>query len=105
MSKYTDNYDQITWDRSRYSAAKPARQQRANSAYVQGDYKAYECPITGDIIDGRKAHKQNLEKHGCRVHEKGEFEDVKKYGRKRHDEAIDRAVDQAVQQMAHEIDW
>lgn len=105
MSKYKDNYDNISWDRSSYKEAASRSVARAPGPYVQGDYAAYECPITGNIIDGKREHAKNLERHGCRVHEKGEFEDVKKYGRKRHEEAIDRAVDRAVQDMAHEIDW
>jgi hypothetical protein len=105
MSAYKDNYDKISWDRSSYKEAGPGAVARASGPYVVGDYAAYECPITGNIIDGKREHAKNLEKHGCRVHEKGEFEDVKKYGRQRHEEAIDRAVDQAAQDMAHEIDW
>jgi hypothetical protein len=105
MTAYKDNYDGITWDRTNYRQSGTKSSQRVSGPYVQSDYKAYKCPITGDLIDGKREHAQNLEKHGCRVHEKGEFEDVKKYGRKRHDEAIDRAVDKAAQKMAHEIDW
>jgi hypothetical protein len=105
MSAYKDNYDKISWDRTGYVQSASRSANRASGPYVQGDYAAYECPITGDIIDGKREHAANLLKHNCRVHEKGEFEEVKKYGRKRHEEAIDRAVDQAVQQMAHEIDW
>jgi|TARA_R100001530_G_C4215585_1_gene128573 hypothetical protein len=105
MSAYKDNYDKITWDRSGYSTATHARKKRVDGPYVQGDYAPYECPITGNIIDGKREHAQNLEKHGCRVHEKGEFEDVKKYGRQRHEEAIDRAIDKAAEAAAHEIDW
>ena len=45
---------------------------------VQGDYPGYECPVTGRWIEGRKAHQENLERHGCRVLEKGETEDQKR---------------------------
>ena len=105
MSAYKDNYDKISWDRTGYGQSASKSEKRASGPYVVGDYAAYECPITGDIIDGKREHAKNLLKHGCRIHEKGEFEDVKKYGRQRHEEAIDRAVDRAAQDMAHEIDW
>ena len=45
---------------------------------VLGDYAPYTCPITGKIIEGRAAHKQNLARHGCRVLEPGESRDVSK---------------------------
>ena len=105
MSAYTDNYDKIKWDTSNHGKFASRSVRRVDGPYVVGDYAPYKCPITGNIIDGKREHAKNLEKHGCRVHEKGEFEDVKKYGRKRHEEAIDRAVDRAAQDMAHEIDW
>ena len=41
---------------------------------VLGDYPGYSCPITGDWIEGRRAHHENLKKHGCRVYEPGETE-------------------------------
>ena len=78
MSAYKDNYDKITWDRTGYDNSRRKSRQRVSGPYIQGDYEPYECPITGNIIDGKREHAQNLEKHGCRVHEKGEFEEVKK---------------------------
>ena len=39
---------------------------------VRGDYPPYECPVTGRIIEGRRAHEENLRRHGCRVLEPGE---------------------------------
>jgi putative FmdB family regulatory protein len=41
---------------------------------VMGDYAGYTCPVTGDWIEGKKAHRENLAKHGCRVLENGERE-------------------------------
>lgn len=45
---------------------------------VKGDYPGYSCPITGDWIEGRRAHEENLKKHGCRVFEPGETEEFKR---------------------------
>lgn len=41
---------------------------------VKGDYEAYDCPISGERIEGKVAHEANLRKHGCRVLEPGETE-------------------------------
>ena len=105
MSAYKDNYDKITWDRTGYDNSRKKSRQRVSGPYIQGDYEPYECPITGDLIAGTRAPAQNLEKHGCRVHEKGEFEDVKKHGRERYEAELDRAIDKAVEAAAREIDW
>ncbi len=59
---------------------------------IRGDYQAYNCPVTGKLIDGRKAHRENLAQHGCRVLEAGEREQVEQY-RRRSDAALDKAVD------------
>lgn len=39
---------------------------------VVGDYAPYECPVTGKMIEGRKAHQENLARTGCRILEPGE---------------------------------
>lgn len=41
---------------------------------VRGDYAGYCCPVSGDWIEGKRAHQENLKKHGCRVQEPGEKE-------------------------------
>lgn len=45
---------------------------------VRGDYSGYECPITGKWIEGRRAHEENLARHGMRVLEGGEREALQK---------------------------
>jgi hypothetical protein len=67
---------------------------------VVGDYEPYECPVSGKIIEGRKAHEENLKRTGCRLLEPGEKEDnVKNAARaveaedKRRDAVIDGIVD------------
>jgi len=62
---------------------------------VAVDYAGYNCPITGDWIEGRRAHQENLKKHGCRVYEPGETEDFRR--RKADSEAdFDRRVGETV---------
>lgn len=81
---------------------------------VRGDYEAYDCPITGKRIEGRRAHQENLKQHGCRVLEAGETE---AYQRERAagEAAFDRQIDSTVEefyeklptakraQLAHEV--
>lgn len=49
-------------------------QRLISAPMVRPDYAGYTCPITGDWIEGRRAHIENLKKHGCRVLERGERE-------------------------------
>lgn len=52
------------------------------------DYEAYECPVTGKMIEGRAAHRENLKRTGCRIFEPGEREAyVKNEGRRREETA------------------
>lgn len=69
---------------------------------VRADYPGYECPITGDWIEGRRAHRENLAKHGCRVYEPGETEAFKR--RKAVEEAaFDASVESTVEQFVTEL--
>lgn len=45
--------------------------------FIAPDYPGYDCPITGHRIEGKRAHVENLKKHGCRVLEPGETEQCK----------------------------
>lgn len=62
---------------------------------IQCDYSGYQCPITGKWIDGKKAHKENLAKHGCRVLEAGEHE-----ANRRRREAENAAVEDRIAETA-----
>lgn len=42
------------------------------STVLLRDIPAYDCPVTGKMIDGRAAHRENLKRQGCRVLEPGE---------------------------------
>lgn len=68
----------------------------APAGIVQPTYAAYKCPITGDVIDGRKAHQRNLDKHNCRILETGEKEAADRR-RKEADDALDRGVEETVE--------
>ena len=65
---------------------------------VRGDYAGYSCPVTGQWIEGRRAHEENLARHGCRVLEPGETESA----RKRHaasEAEFDRQIEQTAEQL------
>tara|TARA_R100001377_G_C3173983_1_gene104111 strand:+ start:689 stop:1033 length:345 start_codon:yes stop_codon:yes gene_type:complete len=108
VTVYKDNYDGIEWS-SKTFTPKPRIDFSSNRSdiempYISGDYKPYDCPITGRTIDGKREHNENLQLHGCRIHEKGEFEDVKKNGKKRTEAAMDAAIDKSVDAIAKQID-
>jgi len=62
---------------------------------VHGDLEGYDCPITGARIEGRRAHEENLRKHGCRVLEPGESDEVR---RRQQDEEqkLDSQLDESI---------
>jgi putative FmdB family regulatory protein len=69
---------------------------------VRGDYAGYLCPITGDMIEGKRAHQENLKRHGCRVFEPGETEALKR--RKVAEEAaFDKSVEDTVGRLITEM--
>jgi putative FmdB family regulatory protein len=65
---------------------------------VQADYPGYSCPITGKWVEGRKAHAENLKRHGCRVYEPGETEAAK-----RASAAADAAFDATIENTVEEF--
>lgn len=69
---------------------------------VVGDYPGYSCPITGKWIEGRRAHEENLRRHGCRVLETGETEDFKR--RQAADDAkLDASVEATVEEFIEKL--
>lgn len=66
---------------------------------VMPELGSYTCPITGKWVDGRKAHKENLKRRGCRVFEPGELEHFKKSKDERQKE-FDRRTEQIVEKAA-----
>lgn len=69
---------------------------------IVADYAPYTCPITGTWIEGRKAHRENLAKHGCRILETGEREAAASY-RRRMDEALERSIEDTVEAEIHNM--
>lgn len=69
---------------------------------VLGDYAGYSCPITGAWIEGRKAHQENLRKHGCRVYEPGETEAYKQR-RAKEDADFDSRIESTVEEFVETL--
>jgi hypothetical protein len=44
-------------------------QQDNTSAYIMADYQPYKSMVTGEMIDGRKAHREHLKRHNLVVAE------------------------------------
>jgi len=63
---------------------------------VRGDYPGYACPITGAWIEGRKAHNENLARHGCRVLEAGETSQAERV-RAQREQDFEKALDETVE--------
>ena len=63
---------------------------------VIGDYQPYDCPITGKRIEGRKAHEENLKRHGCRVYEVGETEAFRRK-KAEEDSRLERSIAESVE--------
>lgn len=66
-----------------------------SAPYVRGDYPPYECPVTGKMIEGRRAHEENLKRTGCRIYEPGEKHDFERRQR-----AEDAAFDAKIEETA-----
>lgn len=79
-----------------------AMNRQLSAPAVRGDYEGYACPITGAWIEGRKAHQENLRRHGCRVLEPGEKDEVirrKAAGEAALDRSIEATVDEFVETL------
>lgn len=69
---------------------------------VRGDYAGYNCPVTGQWIEGRRAHEENLKRHGCRVLEPGETDEFKRR-RAAEDTAFENSISETVEQFVETL--
>lgn len=73
--------------------------QLISAPHIVMDYPGYTCPVTGQWIEGRTAHRENLKRQGCRVLEPGETEQTRRRAAEaeaRLDRELDATVDQAL---------
>jgi hypothetical protein len=64
---------------------------------IRGDYPDYNCPVTGKLVSGAAAHRENLARTGSRILEPGETAAaarIRAEGDAQVDTLIDRSVDQ-----------
>lgn len=66
--------------------------------YVWPDLPAYESPIDGRVIDGRRQRRDDLARHGCRPYE-GREQEVKEANKIKAEH--ERQLDQLAEKMAH----
>lgn len=69
---------------------------------VRGDYQGYACPVTGVWVEGRRAHEENLKKHGCRVLEPGETRQAAAF-RAQQDAAFETQIEQTAEQLVESL--
>ncbi len=100
MGDYKANYQQIVWNHTVPVSKRATR--ASNGPAIVGDYEAYECPITGKMIEGRAAHAENLKRHDCRILEPGEKEDNARRGREAV-EAENRKRDAVIDAIAENV--
>lgn len=65
---------------------------------VLGDYPGYQCPVSGQWIEGRKAHNENLARTGCRVLEPGETAQASRRAASV-DQELEAKIDQTVMEL------
>lgn len=78
-------------------------ERRLSRPMVRGDYEAYDCPITGRRIEGKRQHEENLRRHGCRVLEPGETREAMRNREKVQEQELERTIDKIVDTVAQEI--
>jgi hypothetical protein len=75
--------------------------QQALSPVIWNDLPAYESPIDGRIVDGRKQRRNDLARSHCRPYE-GREQEGKEAAKVRAEQ--DRQTDQLAERMAH-VAW
>lgn len=72
--------------------------------YVRSDTPGYDSPITGKWIDGARARRDDLARHGCRPYEG--FEQEKKHAlavREHHEKKADAKLEVDVRRAYHQM--
>lgn len=82
----------------RCEACEAPMDRRLCAPAVAPDLSGYTCPITDKWVEGRRAHTENLKKHGCRVYEAGETDEIRRH-RAKEEQSQDRAVEETVERF------
>lgn len=75
-----------------------AMNRKISAPMVIGDYAPYQCPISGKLIEGRKAHQENLARTGCRILEPGETAAHQRSLREA-DEKLEKSLDETADRL------
>lgn len=74
-----------------------------NPPMIGSDYKGYSCPVTGQWVEGKRAHEENLKRTGCRLLEKGEKEQYAKNLARDREEAAEKTSDFLTRRIAEKL--
>jgi len=66
------------------------------------DYGGYVSPATGEWVEGKKAHLEDLKKSGCRLLEPGERQDMERRVQE-NERKLDNFIDTTVDKVYAEI--
>lgn len=69
---------------------------------VAVDYPAYVSPATGKVVEGKRAHLEDLKRSGCRIFEPGERQDADRRA-KAEEARIDNFVETSVDKVYAEL--
>lgn len=61
--------------RSRHNS-EPEKRSKIGFPYIRGDLKPYVSPVTGKVIEGRAARREDLARSGCREVDPSEYKPV-----------------------------
>jgi|TARA_R100001530_G_scaffold133596_3_gene107219 uncharacterized protein Usg len=76
------------------------------SHFIHRDYQDYASPITGEIISGRRQHRYDLERNGCRVSEGQESEHRAANAHLAHeDKKLDQKLDKSMAETLNDIKY
>lgn len=75
------------------------------TTFIQTDLPAYQSPIDGREVRGRKARREDLKRNGCRPYEGREVEEKEAARRRNYkQEKIEKAVDDQLERTITDLD-
>lgn len=92
----------MRWDEALGKLVEVPVDSRAPSAVaptIWDDLPGYESPVTGLWVEGRRARREDLKRHGCRPHE-GREQEAKQVARVRAEN--DKRMDAIAERLAHQ---
>lgn len=86
------------WDANRKELVRVIPRRSDSLHFIQPDIAPYESPVTGNIIDGRRARREDLKRNRCRPYEgrEQELKEANKIVAER-----ERKMDVLAEKMAH----